>query len=73
MLSMVCDKRPSTYAEVNFYGHFRDLSVFSKRKYRTKTVSDSGLNVIYTNNFNQEEFKYEKVTDCKKHFYILET
>nr|AXS78273.1 1-phosphatidylinositol-4,5-bisphosphate phosphodiesterase beta-1 [Anisakis simplex] len=61
MLSMVCDKRPSTYAEVNFYGHFRDLSVFSKRKYRTKTVSDSGLNVIYTNNFNQEEFKYEKI------------
>uniref|UniRef100_F1KS80 1-phosphatidylinositol 4,5-bisphosphate phosphodiesterase n=2 Tax=Ascaris suum TaxID=6253 RepID=F1KS80_ASCSU len=61
MLSVLCDKRPSTYVEVNFYGHFRDLSTFSKRKYRTRTVPDNGINPIYTNNFYQEEFKYEKI------------
>ncbi|VDM23556.1 unnamed protein product [Toxocara canis] len=61
MLSVVCDKRPSTYVEVNFYGHFRDLSMFSKRKYRTRTVPDNGINPIYATNFYHEEFKYEKI------------
>lgn len=62
MLSYACDKRPSTYAEVNFYGHFNDLSRFSKRKYRTKTVVDNGINPIYTNDLFGEDFKFEKVS-----------
>ncbi|VDN54416.1 unnamed protein product [Dracunculus medinensis] len=46
MLSHVCDKRPSTYVEITFYGHFSDLSTFSKRKYRTKTVPENGIDPI---------------------------
>ncbi|VDK66735.1 unnamed protein product [Onchocerca ochengi] len=60
MLSFVCEKRPSTYAEVNFYGHFNDLSRFSKRKYRTRIVMDNGINPIYMN-FCEESFKFEKI------------
>ncbi|VDO28010.1 unnamed protein product, partial [Onchocerca flexuosa] len=59
MLSFACEKRPSTYAEVNFYGHFNDLSRFSKRKYRTRIVMDNGINPIYMN-FCEESFKFEK-------------
>lgn len=61
MLSHVCDKRPSTYVEITFYGHFSDLSTFSKRKYRTKTVPENGIDPVYTTDHNQEQFKYEKV------------
>uniref|UniRef100_A0A1I7VXC7 Phosphoinositide phospholipase C n=1 Tax=Loa loa TaxID=7209 RepID=A0A1I7VXC7_LOALO len=60
MLSFACERRPSTYAEVNFYGHFNDLSRFSKRKYRTKIVMDNGINPIYMN-FCEEGFKFEKI------------
>ncbi|OZC08892.1 hypothetical protein X798_04124 [Onchocerca flexuosa] len=60
MLSFACEKRPSTYAEVNFYGHFNDLSRFSKRKYRTRIVMDNGINPIYMN-FCEESFKFEKI------------
>lgn len=61
MLSFVCDKKPSTYVEVTFYGHFRDMSTFSKRKYRTRTVSDNGINPLYSDSLFKEEFKFEKV------------
>ncbi|CAG9539958.1 unnamed protein product [Cercopithifilaria johnstoni] len=60
MLSFACEKRPSTYAEVNFYGHFNDLSRFSKRKYRTRIVMDNGINPTYMN-FCEEGFKFEKI------------
>ncbi|VBB27369.1 unnamed protein product [Acanthocheilonema viteae] len=60
MLSFACEKRPSTYAEVNFYGHFNDLSRFSKRKYRTRIVMDNGINPNYMD-FCKEGFKFEKI------------
>uniref|UniRef100_A0A1I8EBQ2 Phosphoinositide phospholipase C n=1 Tax=Wuchereria bancrofti TaxID=6293 RepID=A0A1I8EBQ2_WUCBA len=60
MLSFACERRPSTYAEVNFYGHFNDLSRFSKRKYRTRIVMDNGINPVYMD-FCEESFKFEKI------------
>ncbi|KAM3717138.1 1-phosphatidylinositol 4,5-bisphosphate phosphodiesterase beta-4 [Dirofilaria immitis] len=60
LLSFACEKRPSTYVEVNFYGHFNDLSRFSKRKYRTRIVMDNGINPIYMD-FREEGFKFEKI------------
>lgn len=62
MLSFVCEKRPSTYAEATFYGHFSDLSTFAKRKYRTKTVPDCGISAVYATSFQEEEFRFEKVS-----------
>uniref|UniRef100_A0A915Q3D7 1-phosphatidylinositol 4,5-bisphosphate phosphodiesterase n=1 Tax=Setaria digitata TaxID=48799 RepID=A0A915Q3D7_9BILA len=61
MLSVACEKRPSTYVEVNFYGHFNDLSRFSKRKYRTKTVMDNGINPTYIDILCEEGFEFEKI------------
>ncbi|MFH4975161.1 hypothetical protein AB6A40_001870 [Gnathostoma spinigerum] len=61
MLSILCDKRPSTYVEITFYGHFRDLSTYSKRKYRTKTVYENGINPIYTTDYSRDQFRYEKI------------
>uniref|UniRef100_A0A158R604 1-phosphatidylinositol 4,5-bisphosphate phosphodiesterase n=1 Tax=Syphacia muris TaxID=451379 RepID=A0A158R604_9BILA len=61
MLSFLCEKRPSTYVEVTFFGHFRDMSTFSKRKYRTKTVFDNGINPVYSDSLFRGEFKFEKI------------
>ncbi|VDM19050.1 unnamed protein product [Wuchereria bancrofti] len=67
MLSFACERRPSTYAEVNFYGHFNDLSRFSKRKYRTRIVMDNGINPVYMD-FCEESFKFEKVRSIQPGF-----
>ncbi|VDM98191.1 unnamed protein product [Thelazia callipaeda] len=61
MPSFACEKRSSTYVEVNFYGHFNDLAQFSKRKCRTKTITDNGINPIYVKDFCEEDFKFDKI------------
>ena len=58
LFSLLCDKRPSVYVEVDLYGLPGDSH---KKMFKTRTVSSDGLNTIFMDGQSNCKFSLEKV------------
>lgn len=58
LFSLLCDKRPSVYVEVDLYGLPGDSH---KKMFKTRTVSSEGLNTIFMDGQSNCKFSLEKV------------
>lgn len=59
LFSLLCDKRPSVYVEVDLYGLPGDSH---KKMFKTKTVTSDGLNTIFMDGTSNSTFSLEKVS-----------
>lgn len=58
LFSLLCDKRPSVYVEVDLYGLPGDSH---KKMFKTRTVTSDGLNTIFMDGQSNCKFSLEKI------------